>query len=280
MSVRDAIRSAGEMIQGRLQEEAGPDGPLRPAIAVVLGSGLGGAADDLADKVTIPYKDIPGFPTSGVIGHAGELRVGRISGVDVAIMVGRVHMYEGYSASEAAFPVRVLSELGVKTVTLTNAAGSLNPQMVTGDLMLIVDQINMTGASPIDMSTKRDTPFIDMGRAYDPRLWEVVTAAAAKTIGRSLHIGVYVGVKGPQYETAAELKLFRAGGGDAIGMSTVIECIAAREADMRVIGISVITNMPLLEHGASHKDVVSSGSEVIPDMKALLAEVLVNHQHA
>ncbi len=260
------------MIQGRL-------GQLRPAIAVVLGSGLGGAADDLTDKVTIPYRDIPGFPTSGVIGHAGELRVGKMGGVDVAIMVGRVHMYEGYSASEAAFPVRVLGEIGAKTVVLTNAAGSLNPQLATGDLMLIVDQINMTGTSPIDMNTQRETPFIDMGRAYDPQLWEVVTRAAAKTINRPLHLGVYVGVKGPQYETPAELKFYRAAGGDAIGMSTVIECIAAREADIAVIGVSVITNMPLLEHGASHQDVVSSGSEVIPDMKALLAEVLANHHH-
>jgi len=280
MGVKDGTRSAVAKIQGRLQEEAGPEGQLRPTIAVVLGSGLGGAADDLADKVTISYGDIPGFPTSGVIGHAGELRVGRIGGVDVAIMVGRVHMYEGYSASEVAYPVRVLSEIGVKTVVLTNAAGSLNPKMTTGDLMLIVDQINMTGASPVDMSTQRDTPFVDMGRAYDPRLWEVVTRAAAKTITRPLRLGVYVGVKGPQYETPAELKFYRAGGGDAIGMSTVIECIAAREADMRVIGISVITNMPLLEHGTSHQDVVSSGSEAILDMKALLAEVLINHHHA
>ena len=150
------------MIQGRL-------GQLRPAIAVVLGSGLGGAADDLIDKVTIPYGDIPGFPISGVVGHAGELRVGKMGGVDVAIMVGRVHMYEGYSASEAAFPVRVLREIGAKTVVLTNAAGSLNPQLATGDLMLLVDQINMTGTSPIDTNTQRETPFIDMGRAYDPR---------------------------------------------------------------------------------------------------------------
>jgi purine-nucleoside phosphorylase len=221
---------------------------LVPAVAVVLGSGLGAFADRLKRQAVVPYEEIPGFPISKVAGHAGRLVVGELEApggtVVVATMQGRVHAYEGWPAEEVAFGVRVLCGLGVKALLVTNAAGGINAAYGAGDLVRITDHLNLTGQNPlIGPNDERLGPrFPDMSAPYDPRLGALLDEAA-RTAGVPLRQGVYAGVLGPSYETPAEIRMLRALGADLVGMSTVHEVIAARHQRVPVAGLSVVTNL-------------------------------------
>ena len=213
-------------------------------IALILGSGLGPVADQLSDVCSIPYGDIEGFPVATTAGHAGRLLLGEWCGQNVAVLQGRMHLYEGWRAADIAVPVRVLRGLGATQLVVTNAAGALNPDFRPGQLMLIEDHLNFTGTDPL-IGPNDDAVglrFPDMSRAYDPALRRL-----AKTIldeqGLELRTGIYAGVSGPSLETSAERRFYRMAGADAIGMSTVLEVIAAVHAGMRVLGFSAITNM-------------------------------------
>lgn len=212
-------------------------------VGLVLGSGLGGLADAIEDVRVLPYAAIPGFPVSTAPGHAGELAAGRLFGRRVAVMRGRLHLYEGWTAREVALGVRLLAGLGATRLVITNAAGALDPEFVPGDVMLIEDHLNFTGQNPL---TGPNDPalglrFPDMSRAYDPELRRLALVAA-EAAGVILRRGVYAGIAGPSLETSAERRFLRAAGGDAVGMSTVVEVIAAVHARMRVLGLSAITN--------------------------------------
>jgi purine-nucleoside phosphorylase len=235
-------------------------------VGLVLGSGLGGFAQALSDRVAIPYADIPHFPVStGVVGHAGELVLGAVGGTPVAVLSGRVHFYEGRTMAEAVFPVRVLARLGVGAVLLTNAAGGIRLTFKPGDLMLITDHINGFGTNPLIGVNEDDlgARFPDMTNVYDPALRRVLRAAAAK-LRIPLKQGVYIGLTGPSYETPAEIRAFRKLGADAVGMSTVPEAIALRHAGVRVAGISTITNMAagILKRPLDHSEVVATTKRV------------------
>jgi len=215
-----------------------------PSVAVVLGSGLGAFADELSDATAIGYDEIPGFAHATVEGHAGRLVIGKAGNVAVAAMQGRFHFYEGYSLEEVTFPIRVLKLLGVNTLMLTNAAGSLNTELTPGSLMVISDHINLMGVNPLigPNEGKFGPRFPDLSVAYDPDLQSLVIDEA-NAMGLSLRRGVYASLTGPSYETPAEIHMVRTLGADAVGMSTVPEAIVARHMDMHVIGISCITNL-------------------------------------
>jgi purine-nucleoside phosphorylase len=240
---------------------------LAPTVGVVLGSGLG-AFGGLLDQ-SIAYRDLPGMPQSRVAGHAGNLRLGKLSGVGVACLQGRVHLYEGHGADAVAFGVRLLAKLGCKAVLLTNAAGSVAAELSPGDLMLITDQLNLTGR-PLDFDA--DAPFTDMTDAYDGRL-RVLAHHAGSAAGIALREGVYAGLLGPAYETPAEIRMLRSLGADAVGMSTVVEVIALRRLGVRVGAISCITNWGagLSAVHPSHADV----QEVAGKAEKALVELLV-----
>jgi purine-nucleoside phosphorylase len=245
---------------------------LRPAIGVVLGSGLGAFADALEDAVAVPFGEIPHFPASTVVGHGGALVVGRSRGVPVAVMKGRVHFYEGYRLDEVVFPVRVLGRLGVETLVLTNAAGAINTAFAPGDLMVIEDHLNLLGNPLLGPNEEALGPrFPDMSEAYDRGL-RGVAEAACRAAGVRCHRGVYVALTGPSYETPAEIRMFRTMGADAVGMSTVPEVIAARHMGMRVVGLSCLTNMAagVTDRKLDHREVLETGERV----KAALLEVL------
>ncbi len=212
-------------------------------IAIILGTGLGGLVNDIKIKRKINYRDIPNFPVSTVAGHNGELIIGLLSGKPVLAMQGRFHYYEGYSLKEVTFPVRVMHEMGINTLFVSNASGGLNPGFKVGDIMMINDHINMFGSSPLigPNLDELGPRFPDMINAYDPLLRKKAQQIAGAH-GIELKEGIYVGVSGPTYETPAEYKMYRLLGGDAIGMSTVPEVIVARHMRMRVFGISVITD--------------------------------------
>lgn len=216
-----------------------------PRICAVLGSGLGAFADTLEDAVRIPYAEIPHFHGVKVAGHAGVLVVGRIGadGPRIAVLSGRVHYYEGHATRDVVHAVRTMRLWGCKGLLITNAAGGINPSFATGGLMRITDHINLTGTNPLfGLNDERLGPrFPDMSRAYDPALGALFDDAA-RQLGITLRQGVYIGVTGPSYETPAEIRLFDRGGADAVGMSTVMEVIAARHVGLRVVGVSCITN--------------------------------------
>jgi len=216
-----------------------------PAVGLVLGSGLGGFADGLSDRQAIPYGDIPNFPRpSGVVGHAGELVLGRVGKVPVVVLSGRLHFYEGRPMAEVVFPARMLVRLGVKAVILTNAAGGIRKGLRPGDLMLMSDHINFFGTNPL-IGENEETlghRFPDMSGVYDPALRRLARQTARR-LRIPLKEGVYLGTHGPSYETPAEIRAFARLGADAVGMSTVPEAIALRHAGARVAGISTITNM-------------------------------------
>ncbi len=217
---------------------------LLPTVGVVLGSGLGAFGDTLEDGVRIPYADIPHMPRSSVVGHAGNLCIGRRGGAVVACLQGRVHMYEGHEPSRVTFGVRLLAKLGCKAVLLTNAAGGITSTLGPGDLMLIVDHLNLLGRNPL-VGPNDDAlgpRFPDMTRAYDPTLCEAARKAA-RDVGVALHEGVYAGLLGPSYETPAEIRMLRTLGADAVGMSTVPEVIALRHQRVPAAAISCITNL-------------------------------------
>ena len=213
-------------------------------IALILGSGLGAVADELDDAYGIPYEEIEGFPEATTAGHAGRLLLGELCGQDVAVLQGRMHLYEGWRAADIAVPVRVLRRLGATQLIVTNAAGALNPDFRPGQIMLIEDHLNFTGTDPL-IGPNDDAVglrFPDMSRAYDPALRQLAQTVL-KEQGLDFRTGIYAGVSGPALETSAERRFYRLAGADAIGMSTVLEVIAAVHAGMRVLGFSAITNM-------------------------------------
>ena len=250
---------------------------LRPKIALVLGSGLGAFADEFANATRIPYAKIPYFPRTTAIGHVGQLVLGTVDGVPVAGMQGRVHLYEGYSAKQVAFPMRVFARLGVQAVILTNAAGGINLNYSEGALVVLRDHINLQGANPlVGPNDDRFGPrFPDMTRAYDPDFRGFV-AEEGKRLNLNLHEGVYLALAGPNYETPAEIHAFRTLGADLVGMSTVPEVLAARHSGIRVLGISCVTNMAAGITGAAltAEEVFATGARVKTQFIALLKAVI------
>ena len=250
---------------------------LRPKIALVLGSGLGAFADALTDAVRISYAQIPSFPRSTAIGHAGQLVIGNSQGITVAAMQGRTHLYEGYSAKEVSFPIRVFTRMGIKAVILTNAAGGINLKYSQGALVAIRDHINLQGQNPlVGPNDERFGPrFPDMTQAYSTAYREIAAAAAQK-LGMTLHDGVYVALLGPSYETPAEIRYLRTIGADLVGMSTVAEVIAARHMGLKVLAISCVTNMAagILDQPINHEEVLETGKRVQKQFEALLRAVL------
>ena len=251
--------------------------PLRPRIALVLGSGLGGFAESLSDATRIPYAEIPAFPRSTAIGHAGQMVIGKAGGVAVAAMQGRVHLYEGYSAQQVTFPIRVFGRMGIRAVILTNAAGGINLSYSQGALVLIRDHINLQGTNPL-VGPNDDhfgVRFPDMTEAYAKSYREFARAAFAKH-GLTLHEGVYAGLLGPSYETPAEIEYLRRIGADLVGMSTVAEVIAARHLGIKVLAISCVTNMAagILDQPLSHAEVMETGERVKTTFEGLLRAVL------
>jgi len=250
---------------------------VRPKIGLVLGSGLGGFGDELSDATRIPYTNIPFFPRSTAVGHAGQMVIGNAAGVPVAVMQGRVHLYEGYSAHEVTFPMRVLDCLNIRAVVLTNAAGGISLEYKQGALVVLTDHINLQGHNPlVGPNDERFGPrFPDMTQAYSKPYREIALAAAKKA-GKTLHQGVYAGLLGPSYETPAEIRYLRAIGADLVGMSTVLEVIAARHMGMKVLAISCVTNMAagILDQVINHEEVLETGKRVTGDFIALLRAVL------
>jgi purine-nucleoside phosphorylase len=250
---------------------------LRPRVGLVLGSGLGGFADSLSEAVPIPYAKIPAFPRSTAIGHAGQMVIGKAGDVVVAAMQGRVHLYEGYSSQEVAFPMRVFGRMGIRAVILTNAAGGIDLGYQQGALVLISDHINLQGQNPLTgPSDERLGPrFPDMTQAYAKAYREFAREEGQK-LGMTLHEGVYVGLLGPSYETPAEIRYLRTIGADLVGMSTVGEVIAARHMGIKVLAISCVTNMAagILDQTLSHAEVIETAQRVRGQFEALLKAVL------
>jgi purine-nucleoside phosphorylase len=250
---------------------------LSPTIGVVLGSGLGGFADELSEATRIPYANIPFFPRSTAIGHAGQMVIGKVGNIAVAAMQGRVHLYEGYSANEAAFPTRVFGRMGIRALILTNAAGGINLEYKQGALVVITDHINLQGQNPLTgPNDDRCGPrFPDMSQAYSKPYREIALRAAHR-LGKTVYQGVYAGLLGPSYETPAEIRYLRTIGADLVGMSTIPEVIAARHLGIKVLAISCVTNMAagISDEVLSHEDVLATGERVKGDFVALLRAVL------
>jgi purine-nucleoside phosphorylase len=250
---------------------------FRPAAALTLGTGLSGLASRIKALDTIPYSQIPGFPVSTVASHAGELVVGELRGRPVLALAGRFHLYEGYTAREVTLPVRVAGQLGAEIFILSNAAGGLDPYMEPGRVMLVTDHINFTGASPLAGPNVEDwgERFPDMSQAYDPELMDAARRVADR-LGAALYEGVYVGVKGPHMETPAETRMLRGFGADAVGMSTVLEAIAARHHGMRVLAFSAIANVnrPEAMEPAPLELVIANASAAGEDLGRIIEEVV------
>jgi len=250
---------------------------LRPRVGLVLGSGLGGFAAELEQRVEIPYAEIPHWPVSTAEGHAGRLIFGRLEGVNLAVMAGRVHLYEGYRADQVVFGVRVLGRLGVRTLVLTNAAGGINPAFSRGGLVLISDHINLQGANPLAGPNDETLGprFPDMTEAYSAELRRIAHEAA-RELGIVLQEGVYAAVLGPSYETPAEIRFLRGIGADLVGMSTVPEVIAANHMGLRVLAISCVTNMAagLAPGRLTHHEVLETGAMVRQTLAQLLKALL------
>ena len=249
----------------------------QPEIGIVLGSGLGDFADAIEDKIEIPYTEIPGFPVSTVKGHDGKLIFGKINSKEVRVMKGRIHYYEGYDIKEVVYPIEVLAGLGIKTLILTNAAGGVNTDFEPADLMIINDHINIMGKNPLIGPNDEDLGprFPDMTDLYNKDLIEVAEKSAKK-LGIDIKEGVYMYFTGPSYETAAEVRMARILGADAVGMSTVPEAIIARHRGLKILGISTITNMStgILDTPLDHTEVVEVGQEVAGKFKELLKEII------
>jgi purine-nucleoside phosphorylase len=248
-----------------------------PKIAIVLGSGLGGLAEAADVELVIPYADIPHFPASTAPGHAGRLLLGRLESRPVALLSGRAHLYEGYSPEEAVFAVRLMRYLGAEALIVTNAAGGINPAFHPGTLMLICDHINLTGQNPLVGFNDPDLGlrFPDMSEAYDGRLRALARRASDET-GIELAEGIYMGLLGPNYETPAEVRMLRKLGSDAVGMSTVLEVIAANHAGLRVLGISCITNMAagMLPQKLTEEEVIETANRVRDEFSALVRRIV------
>src|SRR6476620_6474603 len=249
-----------------------------PRVAIVVGSGLGGFADDFDEPVGIPYEEIPGFARSTAEGHAGRLVIGKIDQVPLVAMQGRVHFYEGYSLEQVTFPIRAFKLLGIKTLILTNAAGGVNVQLTQGALMVLSDHLNLMGDNPLrGPNDPRFGPrFPDMTAVYSPELQEIVIEEA-RALGIEIRRGIYAALSGPSYETPAEIHLMRNLGADAVGMSTVPEAIVARQMDIEVLGISCITNMAagISDEPINHEEVMATGDRVRTTFTQLLRGVVV-----
>jgi purine-nucleoside phosphorylase len=248
------LEYARALVRGRTE--------LRPVVGLVLGTGLGALADRFEEAVSIPYEEIPEFPAVSVKGHSGRLVVGALGGVPVVAMQGRVHVYEGWSAEDVIFGVRLLAVSGVRALLLTNAAGAVNPALAAGSLVRITDQLNLTGRDPLTgPNDERIGPrFPDMSQPYDPQLGAILERCAGR-LGIPLGSGVYAGLAGPTFETPAEVRMLRTLGADLVGMSTVLEVIAARHAGVRVAGLSLVANLASGMSGRplSHAEVLAAG---------------------
>lgn len=246
-----------------------------PETAIILGSGLGKLVDEITDKQEISYTDIPNFPVSTVEGHSGKLIFGKLGDKDIMAMQGRFHYYEGYDMKQVTFPVRVMHELGIKNLFVSNAAGGTSPDFEIGDLMIITDHINAFPEHPLRGKNLYGDRFPDMSEAYDSKLI-AMAKEIAKDKGIKLQEGVYLGTSGPTFETPAEYRMFARWGGDAIGMSTVPEVIVAHHAKMRVFGVSVITDLGLdgkiVE--VSHKEVQEAADNAQPYMTEIMRELI------
>lgn len=249
----------------------------KPQIGLILGSGLGAIADQIEDAEYYSYNEIPNFPVSTVEGHAGRLVIGKFQGKEVVAMQGRFHFYEGYDMQAVTFPVRVMKLIGVETVVVTNAAGAANKDFVPGDLVLINDHINLSGANPLMGKNLSEfgTRFPDMSNAYDKTL-RVKVREIAKGLGIELRDGVYAMFSGPTYETPAEVRMARILGADAVGMSTVPEVIIANHSGMKVIGISCMTNMAagILDQPLNHQEVMETSEMVREKFINLMTNVI------
>jgi purine-nucleoside phosphorylase len=269
MSYYEQVKEAADAIRRRVPEV--------PRIAIILGSGLGDFADSLAQAVTMPYAELPHWPASRVIGHAGKLVVGQVRGTTIAALAGRCHLYEGHDAGRVAFAVRTLGLLGVTTLILTNAAGGVNTSFAQGALMVIDDHINLMGQNPLvgDNDDRFGARFPDMTEVYSSRLRAVADRAAAAG-GVQLPHGVYAALIGPSYETPAEIRYLRTIGADAVGMSTVPEAIVARQMKIEVLGISCITNMAagVLPRPLDHAEVMETAARVRGQFIALLEGII------
>jgi len=248
-----------------------------PRVAIVLGSGLGGFADDFDEPVGIPYEEIPGFARSTAEGHAGRLVIGKIDQVPLVAMQGRVHFYEGYSLEQVTFPIRAFKLLGIKTLILTNAAGGVNVQLTQGALMVLSDHVNLMGDNPLrgPNDSRFGARFPDLTSAYSPELQEIAVEEA-KALGIEIRRGIYAALAGPSYETPAEIHLLRSLGADAVGMSTVPEVIVARQMNIEVLGISCITNMAagISDQPINHEEVMATGIRVRETFTQLLRRVV------
>jgi purine-nucleoside phosphorylase len=248
-----------------------------PPTAVLAGTGLGGLSEVVQERQSIEYHDIPNFPVSTVQSHSGRLICGSLDGQAVAVLQGRFHLYEGYTAKAVTFPIRVLQTLGVRTLILTNASGGLNPTYEVGDIMVIADHINLTGANPLTGpdEARWGVRFPDMTAAY-PRQWRDASQNTAEALGIRVRHGVYAGLPGPSLETPAEMRYLRLIGADAVGFSTVLECIAAVHGGMQVLGLSTITNLCLPDAPATAgiDAIIAAADAAAPRLAALIAGVL------
>lgn len=267
MTVKEQLDACCAFVKARID--------FQPEIALILGSGLGGFAEKIEVKQTLDYKDIPDFPVSTVWGHAGRFVFGYCDGVPVAVMQGRVHMYEGYTPQEAVLPVRLLHQLGAKVLFLTNAAGGIQHGMKAGEFMLITDQISSFVPSPLrgENIDALGVRFPDMSEIYSSRLQKIIRKVAVNA-DIPLKEGVYVQTAGPAYESPAEIRMFRLLGADAVGMSTAIEAIAARHCGMEICGISCISNLAagISPHPLSHEEVKEAADKAAPQFEQLVRQ--------
>lgn len=268
----EQIEETAEIIRGRTA--------TRPRVGIILGSGLGALAEAVEGAARAPYTDLPNWPVSTVMGHKGQLILGKLEGQQVLVMQGRAHYYEGYSMAQVGLPVRVMQRLGVEILVVTNAAGAVNPTFNPGDLMLITDHLNlvgMAGLSPLRGPNLDELGprFPDMGRAYDRELAALAQQVSGEQ-GILLHKGVYVGLAGPSFETPADLRFLHMIGADAVGMSTVPEVTVARQGGTRVLGISGISNKANLDGNTltTHEEVLEAGKIIVPKLTALIQSVL------
>ena len=262
------IQETAEFLRGKMT--------TTPETAIILGTGLGSLVNEITDKYEIEYKDIPNFPLSTVEGHSGKLIFGKLGNKEIMAMQGRFHFYEGYSMKEVTFPVRVMRELGIKTLFVSNAAGGMNPDFIIGDLMIINDHINFFPEHPLrGKNIPYGDRFPDMSAAYDKSLIAMAKEVAAEK-GIRVVEGVYLGTQGPTFETPAEYRMFHRMGGDAVGMSTVPEVIVARHCGIRVFGISVITDLGVegIVVECSHEEVQKAADEAQPKMTTIFREIV------
>ena len=248
----------------------------QPETAIILGTGLGELAKEIDKEQVIPYTEIPHFPVSTVEGHAGCLIFGKLGGKDILAMEGRFHYYEGYDMKQVTFPIRVMRELGIKTLFVSNAAGGTDPAFEIGDLMIITDQINFMPENPLRGANIPQGPrFPDMGHAYDPQLIQLADTIADEK-GIKVQHGVYLATQGPTYETPSEYRMFARWGADAVGMSTVPEVIVARHCGIRCFGISIITDLGGMEEVVliTHEDVQKAAAEAQPRMATIMGEMI------